>query len=322
MLAVNITAAKTQIAKVRLHNGKPSLLNYESFNNQEFSDFDSILSLYLRKNNLVGVSVCVGAAGPVLKNSVSVTNLSWRISAADLVSKYEFKKITIVNDLVATAHGIFYLSDDRFFSLNSGTKHDYGNIGLVAPGRGLGECLIFYDGEKFRPIASEGGHAAFAPGSPIEIDLWQYLYDEMDFVETEDVVSLPGLERIYRFLLNRFEISVPDWYNQTEDVSLLILENGLSGIDPTAEHAMHVFIDCLATEAANLALKGMTLGGIFLTGVMASQLMTMLEKGRFMERFVSRGKMGKILERIPVGIVIEDKTALIGAGSLVLDMNQ
>ena len=151
--------------------------------------------------------------------------------------------------------------------------------------------------------------------------MWEYLYSSNEFVETEDIVSLSGLERIFLFMLERERKTKPDWFKKAKDKPSKLIEMALSGKDETAVQTMDLFVDCYATEAANLALKGMTLGGIFLGGYIAPQILPFLDKGRFMERFVQKGKMETFLSRMPVSLIIEDKTALIGAGVIAASLN-
>jgi len=191
-----------------------------------------------------------------------------------------------------------------------------GNIGLIAAGSGLGEALIYHTGDEINQYASEGGHADFAPGNQIEVELWEYLYSELGYVEAEDVISRRGLERIFNFLVDTHGGVRCDWFDQAKNRAMAVIEKALSGEDKTAVRTLDIFIDCYASEAANLALKGMTLGGIYIGGLLAPQIITAFDQGKFMRRFVKRGKMESLLARMPVGVIIEPKTALIGAAGM------
>lgn len=320
MLAGYLTARSTDIARVVVKNNKPKILNVQHFNNSEFSNFDSLLSLYIRKNKIEGTTVCFGVAGPVINNKVTATNIPWKLSADELKEKYNFEQVSLVNDLEATAHGFFHLSNDKFFEINKGVGLSKGNIGILAAGTGLGEGLLYHDGKKYRAYPSEGGHTAFAPGNQMEAELWEYLYANQGIVEVEDVLSMAGLGKIYEYMLAATRSTKSDWYKKATDKPLAIIEKALSGKDEVAVKTLDLFVDCLASEAANLALKGMTLGGIYLGGIIAPQIIPLLDKGKFMERFVQKGKMAEMLSKIPVGLIIETNTALIGAGSITYDL--
>ncbi|UCD64683.1 MAG: glucokinase [Candidatus Zixiibacteriota bacterium] len=320
MIAGYLTATTTDLARVTVHAGKPRLVHHRSFINQEFSGFDSVLELYFRKTKGEKKNACFGVAGPVINDRVVATNIPWKISAGEIKKRHGLPKVTLVNDLVATAYGLFQLGDDDFVTLNKGKKAKNGNIGLVAAGDGLGEALIFYDGAKYCPYASEGGHVSFSPGSQIETELWEYLYSNQGYVEAEDVISLPGLQHIYEFTLAVNRATKADWYKKAKDKPGRIIEYALSGKDEIAVKTLDMFIDCYASEAANLALKGITLGGIYLGGLIAPRIMTALEQGRFMERFVKKGKLASLLSDIPVSLIIEEKTALIGAAAVAAEI--
>jgi glucokinase len=256
----------------------------------------------------------------VIEKEVRPTNLPWKLSSKILEEKFSIARVKLVNDVVATAHGLTQLSSDKFFTINDGKKEAAGNIGLIAAGTGLGEALIYTDGTNNYPYASEGGHADFAPGNQMEAELWGYIYSEAGHVEAEDVLSLSGLERIYNFLVDTQGAKRAEWFDKSDDCAPTILEMALAGRDETASQAVEIFIDCYASEAGNLALMGMTLGGIYVGGMIAPRIITLLDKGRFMRRFIKRGKMEDLLARMPVGIIIDNNTPLLGAAGICQDM--
>ena len=319
-IAGYISGNTVEIAKIRDKKGCIELYDAESYASKQFSNFKSILNLYLKSNTDKLSKACFGVAGPVIQNKVDTTNLPWHIIGEKIEADFAFKRVKLVNDIVATAHGLSQLGTDRFFTINKGRRGENGNIGLIAAGTGLGEALLYSDGTKTYPYASEGGHADFAPGNQLEAELWEYIYSEQGHVEVEDIVSLSGLERIFNFLSENHGWKKTKWFEDSKDRPSDILETALQGKDPKAVETLDVFIDCYASEAANLALKGMTLGGIYIGGLIAPQIITALDKGRFMERFVKKGKMESLLAKMPVGIIIEEKTPLLGAARIALDM--
>ena len=305
IVAGYITASTVDLVLVRRVKGGIQLYNHATYDNRDFPQLDSILKLYLKKVK-DGVShACLGIAGPVIGGEVTTTNLPWHVSAREIESGFGISSVKLVNDLVATAHGLFQLPSDKLIRLNVGHAVQDGNIGLLAAGNGLGQSLIYCDHEKHYPYASEGGHADFAPSSQLETDLWQYLYAAKGQVEVEDIVSFSGIDNIYHFLLSTVPATPPDWYEKAADRPAKIIEMALSGEDSTAVRTLEVFTDCYASEAANLALKGMTMGGVYLGGAITKQVMTAIDKGRFMERFVKKGKMQALLDRVPVNLIID-----------------
>jgi glucokinase len=320
MLAGYISGRRVELVRVRQKRGQMDLYDHARFASRDFSTFESVLKLYLRKHPGATGKACLGVAGPVIGNVVHTTHLPWHIVGEEVAEGFSFDRVKLVNDIVATAHGLECLESDKFFTINEGAKADGGNVGLIAAGTGLGEALIYSDGRKKFPYASEGGHAGFAPGSQIEAELWEYIYAEKGQVEVEDVVSFSGLERIYSFLVDTQGGHRSDWFDAADDAASAILEKALSGADEMAIRTLDIFIDCYASEAANLALTGMTLGGIYLGGQIAPQIITALDKGRFMERFTRHARMEAMLAGMPVGLIIEEKTALLGAARIAMNM--
>ncbi|MFZ5980740.1 MAG: glucokinase [Candidatus Zixiibacteriota bacterium] len=319
-LAGYISGNTVELAKVREKKGAIELYEQESYASRHFSNFKSILSRYLKNNTDKLSCACFGVAGPVIKNRVDTTNLPWHLYGEKIESDFSLKRVKLVNDIVATAHGLSQLGSENFFTINKGRKGDNGNVGLIAAGTGLGEALIYSDGTKNYPYASEGGHVDFSPGNQLEAELWAYIYAEQGYVEVEDIVSLSGLERIFHFLCETQGWGKVRWFEESKDRPADILEMALQGKDEGAVKTLDMFIDCYASEAANLALKGMTLGGIYIGGLIAPQIITALDEGRFMQRFIKKGKMETLLARMPVGIIIEEKTPLLGAASITSEM--
>jgi len=320
MIAGYITATNVDLARVQEHRGEVKLLDRVSFQTKDFSDFQSVLAVYISRVQPDARAACFGVAGPVFENEVATTNIPWRLKGEDIAREFSLERCRLVNDLVATARGLFLLKEDRFFTVNEGISARQGNIGLVAAGSGLGQGYILYSGDKYIPFASEGGHSAFSPGNQLEAELWEFIYAQQGFVEAEDVVSIPGIERTFSFLLERERAIVPDWFKKSRDKTSAIIEKALSGQDAVATATMDLFIDCYATEIANVALKGMTLGGIYMVGKIAPQIITLIDQSRFMERLVQAGKMDLVLSGIPIKVSLESKTALLGAAALALTL--
>ncbi len=320
VLAGYISGSSVDLARVKETGGRIELFDQVSYVSKSHPDLESILRLYLKKKRARVEVACFGVAGPVIKDQVLTTNLPWHIVGSSLAEEFSLKHVKLVNDIVATAHGLSFLPSEKFYTINKGVKEENANIGLIAAGAGLGEAVIYRSGDAVYPCASEGGHADFAPGNQIETELWQYLYSELGQVEVEDVVSLTGLERIYSFLVDTHGGERGDWLDRAENPATAIIEAALSGRDETASRTLDIFIDCYASEAANLALKGMTLGGIYIGGLIAPQAITALDHGKFMVRFVKKGKMERVLANMPVGVIIEEKTALLGAAGMATAM--
>ena len=145
-------------------------------------------------------AACFGIAGPIVNGVVKTTNLSWVIAANDFRELVGDVPVRLINDLEAIAYGVPVAGDDAFVTLNEGNAAVRGNAAVIAAGTGLGEAGLFWDGRAYRPFASEGGHASFAPRDDLEMGLLRFLLAEHGHVIWERVLSGPGLYNIYRFL--------------------------------------------------------------------------------------------------------------------------
>ena len=197
-----------------------------------------------------------------------------------------------------------------------------GNIGLVAPGTGLGVSLLVVADGKLYPIASEGGHVDFAPRNDDEVDLWRYLRQREDHVSVERLASGPGISAIYSWLKKRDRYEEPEWFVEkmkANDPPAVISEAALvEKLEPCVK-TLRLFVSILGAIAGNLALTGMTTGGMYLGGGIIPRILPFLEEADFMEAFIDKGRFRELLSRIPVHVILNDKAALLGAAWCALE---
>jgi glucokinase len=247
------------------------------------------------------------------------TNLPWEIDADALERNLGIPSIFLLNDLEATAHGLAALGDDDFVELRAGAPGATGNAALVAAGTGLGEAAMFWDGRRHRPFACEGGHTDFAPSDDREAQLLAWLRAKDDLgghVSWERVVSGQGLVNLFEFLVDESGQVVPDELADAlaaGDRPAVITEWGRSDRDPTCREALDWFMELYGAEAGNAALKFLATGGLYLAGGIAPKLADELPKSKFVERFDDKGRMRRIVEKIPIRIVLDDQAAIRGA---------
>ncbi|MBU8933559.1 MAG: glucokinase [candidate division Zixibacteria bacterium] len=319
MLAGYVTSKSTRLATVTRPKGEIHLNNQVDLNNTA-NDFESLVRRYLRNQDRQSGPACFAVSGPIYDNSSPGRYLPWPIDGQEIADRLPFSQVRLVNEHIAAAQGLFELKPDRFYTLNEGNPIPNANKGLVTINNSLDETMIVYDGERYSTFVTESPHAGFAPGNQLETELWQYLYAEHSRVEVGDIVSRRGLNRIFRFVSDSGHLELPNWFQEGSVRTGKIVELALAGENETAEETLDIFIDCLASEAADLALRGMTLGGIYLSGSIVSEIVTVLDKGFFMERFTRRGEMEERLLDIPVHVVLEQRTPLIGAACIALGL--
>lgn len=288
---------------------------------REFAGLEKIVEQFLQTEKRKGSKACFGIAGPVRNGKCKTTNLPWILDEA-VLSQALNMPVRLLNDLVAHAYGLRRLKKEELYSLQAGDPKAQGNQALISAGTGLGEAGLFWDGRKHHPFACEGGHVDFAPRSEEEIALFHYLKKKNEHVSYERVVSGPGLYAIFQFLVEteRFPFS-PETKSEMEkrDPSKVVSELGGKGKDPTCKEALDRFISAYGAEAGNVALKFMSLGGLYIGGGIAPHILGQLLQGRFLSSFLSKGRFRGLLESIPVWVVLNDDTALTGAAVYMED---
>lgn len=270
-------------------------------------------------------AACFGVAGPVIENHSRTTNLPWTIDGAAVASRFDIPYVRLLNDLEAMAHGILLLRPDELVTLNAGIRLNQKQaIALIAAGTGLGESILFWDGTKYRPMRSEGGHADFAPNSDIEIELLRHVRSQYLHVSYERVLSGPGLHAIYEFLRDTKK-NEPTWLAEkvkAGDPAAEIAEAGLKGQAEIAMQALDLFVSIYGAEAGNLALKAMAVNGLYVGGGIAPKLLPKLKDGTFMKAFTNKGRYKRLMNSIPIHVVMNQRTALIGAASVAAQLMQ
>jgi len=322
MLVGYVNPTTTRLAMVSLKNGGILLQDKARFDTADFKSLDAILERYLRKSEARGGAACLAVAGLVADNKVPSSYLPWSINGDSLAEKFGFESVRLVNEYIATAQGISELQPDQLFTINPGSGAAAGNRGIMGIDDHLCEAMMVFDGQRFTTFTTAGGHTGFSPASQLEVDLWQHLYTRHDAIAVTDIVSRGGLRLIYEFFLEGNQMERPLWFGTAEDLSARIIEEALSGTDEVAVDTVNLFVGIFASEATNLALRGVTTGGLYLGGRIVTELMPALDQGRFMEAFVKQGAMEDRLAAMPIYVLMDRQTALLGAAHIALKHDQ
>jgi glucokinase len=321
ILAADVGGTKTSFGVFRAAADGPQVVRHETVPSDARLAFDDVVARFLSTTPAAQPRVaCFAVAGPVIAGRAAMTNHPWVLDAARLASRLGGAATRLVNDLEAAAVGMLHLPADRLFELAPGAGAGRtGNVAVVAPGTGLGCASLSWDGRRHHPIASEGGHADFAPRDEREIALWRHLRERHGHVSWERVLSGPGLAAVYGFLrdsgAHAESPAVRDRIAH-EDPAAVITETALGGGDPLCTEAVDVFVRVLGAKAGNLALEVLALGGVFLGGGMVPRLLPKLAEGAFVRAFVDKGRQRALLERVAVHVSLEPDAALFGAARL------
>ncbi|MGJ3248709.1 MAG: glucokinase [Elainellaceae cyanobacterium] len=307
----------------------------DRYSSPDYPDLAPIVRKFLKDAaDATGISshpknACFAIAGPVVKNTSSLTNLSWRLDGDRLKDQLNLTNVALINDFAAVGYGVLGLRDDDLRVLQKATSRPDAPIAVIGAGTGLGEGFLIPNGRSgYNVFPSEGGHADFAPRSQLEFQLLNYLLDKFKItrISVERVVSGQGIVAIYQFLRDRETASesppvadvIRTWERQTGqektvDPAAVISKAAADGSDHLSEQAMNMFAEAYGAEAGNLALKLLPHGGLFIAGGIAAKNLELIESGGFMRAFADKGRVSSLLEDIPVQIVLNPKVGLIGA---------
>lgn len=316
ILAGDIGGTNARLALFRADGDGLVPVAEAKYRSQSYSSLQQVISEFVRTQNFSVSMAGFGVAGPVREGLCQATNLPWLVDCQQLARCLGLDSVVLINDLEANAYGISTLSSDDFAVLQAGSPDAQGNAAVISPGTGLGEAGLYWDGTRHQPFATEGGHSSFAPNDDLQDELLRYLRSEFGHVSWERVLSGPGLLNIYKFLRHSGRGSEPEWLADQlrKDASpTLISRAALSGQSELCSMALDLFVTLLAVEAGHLALKLMATGGVYLGGGIAPQIIEKLKSPNFCESFVGSSRMQRLLESIPVRVILNDKAALRGA---------
>ena len=322
VLAGDIGGTSARLAYFEQRDGRLAAVAEEIKHSRDYPSLDAAVLEFRRKYNYSVSSACFGVAGPVNHGRVEAPNLPWIIESAALERELGIAKVHLINDLEANAHGLSELIGGDFALLAPGIAGAAGNAAVISAGTGLGEAGLYWDGEMHHPFAAEGGHTDFAPANELQVELWLYLRKKFGgHVSWERVLSGPGQYNIYEFLRVTGKGKEEPWLAEemkTGDPSAVISRRGLDGSSPLCKQAIEVFVEIYGAAAGNLALKFLATGGVFIGGGIAPKILPELQDPRFMNAFCDKGRLRVLLEQIPVRVVLNDKTALLGAGHVAM----
>jgi glucokinase len=292
-------------------------MHLETFASNDHASLDEMIRLFLAEHPVTVDAACAGVAGPVRAGRTETVNLAWPVDGASLATTLGLPSVTVLNDLEANAWGLGSLGPDDVAGVLGGIPDAAGNRAVISAGTGLGQAGLYWDGTRHHVFATEGGHADFAPRSELEIDLYRFLAAELGHVSYERVVSGMGLVNIHRFLVHRGGSGTPGWLAEAiasgTDEAAAISRHALEMSDPTAVRALDLMLSIFGAQAGNLALSVMATGGVYLGGGIAPKILPRLRAGGFAEAFLAKGRFAELMSRIPVHVILNQLTALVGA---------
>jgi glucokinase len=325
LLAGDVGATKTILAIVSTEKGPEFPVRRATVLSGKYPNLPVLLDEFLGSSNVSVERVRLGVAGPVVEGRVEIMNLAWKVDEGEIRDRLRLSDVKLLNDLVAISCAIPHLNPTDLHTLNVGQPVAEGAIAVIAPGTGLGEGFLVWDGERYTPHPSEGGHADFSPADMQQAELFAYLLGKNGHVSNEQVCSGKGIPNIYAFLKDAGYAPEPGWLaeklSRNDDPTPVIVDAALSSRKscPLCEKTLDMFISILGAESGNLALKVLATGGVYIGGGIPPRILPILQRPRFLEAFTHKGRIREIMSNIPVHVILNPSAAVLGAAYYGMD---
>ena len=317
ILAGDVGGTKVHLALYDFIDGKLKYSHEERYAAKDYSGLEEIVKEFLGAHEVT--AACFGVPGPVRDGRLRLTNLPWTLDSRELSVTLGITHVFLINDLEANGYGVAELTADQVYTLSEGGSSQIGNRALIAAGTGLGEGMLIWNGHAHVPFPSEGGHTDFAPRNEDEIDLLRFLKQKYNGrISQERVVSGMGLSNVYEFLREVRGIDEPASLAKRmakEDPNAVITELALAAKSEICEKTLDMFVSAYGSEAGNLALKLLSVGGVYIGGGIAPRILEKLKDGTFIKAFTDKGRLSQLLINMPVKIILESRAALLGAAA-------
>ena len=323
ILAGDIGGTKTNLALYTYKDGALEIQVQHQFVSQKYQNFSDVIEEFISSYKIENIeAVCLGIAGPIINGVCKTTNLPWTIDSKEPQIVCNTSKVKLLNDLEATAYGMLYLNEDEFVDVNPNGKKVDANRAVIAAGTGLGEAILFYNGENYYPIGSEGGHCDFAAQNSLQDELLVWMRKRHpEHVSVERLVSGIGIYTIYEFLKEKNfakESKIMLELNESDDKNAMVTKCALEG-DTLCTKAIKIFVEIYGAEAGNLALKSLSLGGVYIGGGIAPKILPFLLDGNFLNAFAAKGRFQETLINMQIKISLNQNTALLGSAHFAVD---
>ncbi len=317
LIAADLRDEKTVVGLYIAENRKVFLKIEKTYDTKEFSSFSDIVNQFISENSLDNISkIAVAVPGPVIGGKSAPARLPWKLDAEEIKNNTKIEDVFLINDLEASAYGLEHVAEENFVKIHDSGNFAPGNAVLLAPGDGLGEAALFWDGSFLRPFATEGGHCEFSPRTNDEVEFYSFLQKIYGIVSWESVLSKGGLFNVYRFLRDVKRQVQPEWLTQEIEAgnfTQAIIRGAIDKRDRICTMTIETFLVFLAREANSLVLKMKATGGLFLSGEIPVMLEQFLNNSKFYKNFIISDKMENILKDIPIYLVKDEKTIINGA---------
>jgi glucokinase len=311
ILAGDIGGTKTNIGLFDVQQEKLVRVAEKRYPSREHKGLEEIVADFVAVTGAKVTAASFGIAGPVVDHSVRAGNLPWIVHGATLEKQLGLSWVRLMNDLEAAAFGISVMGPGDMETLHTGVSPPRAPRVVIAAGTGLGEAILFWNGTRHIPTATEGGHADFAPQTEQQTELWRFIKARSEFVSNELILSGRGFRTLHEFLGP--EVRHPGFDDPSVDVAPTITRMALSKECPACVATLNLWIEIYGSEAGNLVVRAVARGGVYVAGGIAVKILPLLKDGRFIAALQHKEKMTDFLSRVPVQVVLDEECPLKGA---------
>lgn len=317
LLAGDIGGTKTILRLNQIEGNTTQIMAESTYPSSDFDHLNPMIETFLATVEGARPQVaCLAIAGPVLDDTCQLTNLSWQLNGRQMEETLQIPRIHLMNDFAAIGYGILALKEEDLETLQDQPIQEQSNIAVLGAGTGLGEALLVWQKENYQVLAIEGGHTDFPARNASEIGLLQYLQAKHGRISVERVVSGQGIYAIYEYLRDTNFAPESDAVKtamESQDPTAVVGQHALNNSDLLCTKAVELFISAYGAEAGNLALKSLPYGGLYIAGGVAPKLLPKLQDGLFLNSFLDKGRMEKLLKTIRISVILNPKVGLMGA---------
>lgn len=317
ILAGDAGASKTELAVFEKKKNNLIKIYSQIFKSKDYESLESMVSYFIQNTEFKIDNACIGIPAPVIDGKAKATNINWDIDSKRISSITGIKKFRIINDLEALSASVLKIPDSKLFEVYCvKSKKKNCNIAIIAPGTGLGQAALIFDGKKYITVTTEGGHADFAPVNEIEIEMLKYLLKKYRHVSYEKIASGIGLPNIYEFLISNGYGKPDEVIKQrfiSEDKAIVITEEAVKNDNKTCRQAVEIFISVLGSQAGNMVLNYNAVSGVYLGGGIPIKILNLFSGDTFLKSYLNKGKLGYLPESAPVYIINDNSAGTYGA---------
>ncbi len=310
ILAGDLGGTKANLGLFDVQNEKLARVAFKRYASHEHAGLQEMVQDFLSRSKEKITAACFGVAGPVVNNRVRITNLPWGVDGEAMAKFLKIDRVRLLNDLEATGYGIEVMTPSDIDTIHAGAPMPEGTRVVIAAGTGLGEAILFWDGRRHIPVATEGGHSDFAPQTEQQAELWKFLNKHCEFVSNETILAGRGFQHVHEFLSPN--VRHPGFDDSTRDPAPDITRQALDKTCPVCVATLDLWVDIYGSEAGNLAVRTLARGGVYVAGGIGVKILSKLKDGKFAAAASHKEKMGDYLTTIPIYVVLNEECPLMG----------